>query len=117
MHLRDLITLLDCKVVWGHELLHEMQVEACIAADLMSDVLAFSEPGALLITGLASVQSVHTADVADLTGILYVGGKRPGEQVLDLARQRNLPLLSTRYSMFDVCALLRDAGLRAGSKG
>jgi predicted transcriptional regulator len=116
MHLRELTTLLDCEVVWGHDLLHDMQVEACFAADLMSDVLAFSEPGALLITGLASVQSVHAADVADLTGILYVGSKRPAEAVLELARQRNIPLLTTRYSMFDVCAILRDAGLKAGSR-
>lgn len=116
MHLRELISLLDCEVVWGHELLREMQVEACFAADLMSDVLAFSEPGALLITGLASVQSVHAADVADLTGILYVGSKRPGAPVLDLARQRNIPLLTTSHSMFDVCAVLRDAGLKAGNR-
>jgi predicted transcriptional regulator len=117
MNLRELITLLDCEVVWGADVLHEVQVSACFAADLMSDVLAFSEPGALLITGLASVQSVHAADVADLTGILYVGNKRPAEQVLDLARKRNIPLLSTGHTMFDVCAILRDAGLKAGSRG
>ena len=107
MHLRELTTLLDCEVVWGHDLLHGMEVEACFAADLMSDVLAFSEPGALLVTGLASLQSVHAADVADLTGILYVGSKKPAGPVLELARQRRIPLLTTRYSMFDVCAIRR----------
>ena len=116
MNLRELTALLDCEVVWGHDLLDLRNVEACFAADLMSDVLAFSEPGALLITGLVSLQSVHAADVADLTGILYVGGKTPAEQVLDLARQRAIPLLMTRKSMFDVCAMLREAGLKAGCK-
>jgi predicted transcriptional regulator len=116
MNLRELTTLLNCEVVWGHDLLERRAVKACFAADLMSDVLAFSEPGALLITGLVSLQSVHTADVADLTGILYVGGKTPAEQVLGLARQRAIPLLTTRHSMFDVCAMLREAGLKAGCK-
>jgi predicted transcriptional regulator len=116
MLLQELSNLLDCEVVWGHDLLEGKEVKACFAADLMSDVLAFSEPGALLITGLASLQSVHAADVADLTGILYVAGKRPAEQVLELARQRRIPLLTTRLSMFDVCATLRDAGLKAGCK-
>ncbi len=116
MHLRDLISLLECEVVWGHDLLERKAVKTCFAADLMSDVLAFSEPGALLITGLVSLQSVHAADVADLTGILYVGGKKPAEQVLGLARQRAIPLLTTQHSMFDVCAILREAGLKAGCK-
>jgi predicted transcriptional regulator len=116
MNLQGLAALLECEVVWGHDLLDRREVKVCFAADLMSDVLAFSEPGALLITGLASLQSVHAADVADLTGLLYVGAKRPANQVLELARQRSIPLLTTRHSMFDVCAILREAGLKAGCK-
>jgi len=83
----------------------------------MSEVLAFCEPGALLVTGLANVQSVHTADVAELAGILFVHHKHPSQQVLDLARERNLPVLSTPHHMFDACAALAAKGLRGGSKG
>jgi len=116
MNLGELIQLLDCEVVWADDLIDEVHVESCFAADLMSDVLAFSEPGALLITGLASVQSIHAADVADLKGIVYVASKRPAEQVLELARRRGIPLLSTRMGMFEVCAVLREAGLKPGAK-
>ena len=114
MRLRELIELLGAEAVWGGELCDGKKVETCVAADLMSDVLAFSRPGALLITGLASVQSAHTADVADLSAILYVAGKRPAQAVLDLARQKEIPLLTTPLSMFDVCGRLYAAGLRAG---
>ncbi len=114
MRLCELLVLLGCDVLWGEDLLEDMDVNACFAADLMSDVLRFSEPGALLITGLTSVQSIHTADVADLRAILFVGSKRPGAEVTSLARERGIPILSTERSMFDACAILKEAGLEGG---
>jgi predicted transcriptional regulator len=113
MLLRELSALLGCAVVWGDGLLDGTSIDRCYAADLMSDVLAFSQPGALLITGLSSIQSAHTADVADMAAILYVAGKRPAEQVCELARAKGIPLLSTALSMFDACGLLYGAGLTA----
>jgi predicted transcriptional regulator len=91
-----------------------INVERVGAADLMSDVLAFSSPDALLITGLTSVQSVHTAHVADCVGILFVSGKRPTPEALQLARDMSIPLLSTPRSMFEACGVLASRGV-AGS--
>jgi len=112
MQLREVIVLLGGEVIWGESLVGGISIDRCYAADLMSDVLAFSQPGALLITGLANIQSTHTADVADLTAILYVAGKRPAQQVCDLAREKGIPLLTTALSMFDACGILHRAGLR-----
>ncbi len=114
MQLRELIDLVDAESVWGAELFDGRVIDTCVAADLMSDVLAYSQPGALLVTGLASVQSAHTADIADLAAILYVAGKRPAQAVLDLAAEKAIPLLTTPLSMFDVCGLLHRAGMKAG---
>jgi predicted transcriptional regulator len=111
MRLREVAELLGCEVVAGAEFLERLEIDACFAADLMSDVLAFSRPGALLVTGLASLQAAHTADVADLAGVLFVSGKRPVPSVVDLARENNLPLLSTPFSMFEACGRLFQAGL------
>ncbi|HTP30251.1 MAG TPA: hypothetical protein VMK12_31915, partial [Anaeromyxobacteraceae bacterium] len=91
-----------------------LEVELCFAADLMSDVLAQAPHGALLVTGLASPQMVHTAEVADLAAIVLVAGKRPGDEAISFARQRKLPLLLTGLSMFEVCSLLSAQGLRGG---
>ena len=113
MRLRELIDLLGCETVGGQEEVDGLEIRACFAADLMSDVLAYSRPGALLITGLTSIQSAHTADVADLAAILFVADKRPAAQILELARDKRIPLLTTKLSMFDTCGLLYRAGLRA----
>jgi predicted transcriptional regulator len=113
--MRTIVGLLDCEVACGQEAL-DTPVGACFAADLMSDVLAFSAPDALLITGLTSVQSVHTAHVADCIGILFVSGKRPSPEALQLARDMSIPLLTTSRSMFEACGVLSTNGLVASAR-
>jgi predicted transcriptional regulator len=116
MLLREIVELLGCEVIWGPELVDGLTVPSCFAADLMSDVLAFCRPGALLVTGLSSIQSAHTADVADLSAILFVANKRPAQAVLDLAREKRIPLMTTRLSMFEACGLLYNAGLNTAAR-
>jgi hypothetical protein len=102
---------LGCEVICGEDLL-DLDVQTCFAADLMSDVLACSKSGALLVTGLTSLQSIHTADVADLKAILFIHDKRPGEPVVAVARHKQIPLLSTTRFMYETCGLLFSYGLR-----
>lgn len=116
MRLLDIADLLECEALLGRERLAEVEVRACYAADLMSDVLRFSSAGALLITGLTSVQAVHTADVADLAAILFVADKRPPASVIELARARGIPLLVTPRSMFETCGVLHQARLLGAAK-
>jgi predicted transcriptional regulator len=111
VRLQRIVDLLDCEVLLGRERLADVDIRACFAADLMSDVLRFSHSGALLITGLTSVQSIHTADVADLAAILFISGKRPGPEIVDVARTKGIPVLITRHSMFDACGMLFSAHL------
>jgi len=111
MRLAEIAGLLECEVLLGEENLDTIEVRSCFATDLMSDVLRFSDSGALLITGLTSLQSIHTADVADLAAILFVSNKTPGQATIDLARTRNIPLLTTPRDMFDACGVLHRAGL------
>ncbi len=116
MKLTEIRRLLECEVLCGEELLEQTEIESCFAADLMSDVLAFSKSGGLLVTGLTSLQSVHTADIAELAAILFIHDKRPGGPVVEVARHKNIPLLTTRRFMFETCGLLFDHGLTAAGK-
>jgi len=82
------------------------------ATDLMSDALCLLEEGALLLTGLITIQVVRTAEMLDLVGVVFVRGKIPPKDVIDLARKSNLPLLSTKYPMYEACGLLYTAGFK-----
>ena len=115
MKLAEIKTLLDCEVICGGDQLQQ-EISECFAADLMSDVLAFGRSDALLITGLTGIQSVHTTHLADLKAILFVHSKRPAQPVLDLAREKGIPVLSTPHQMFDACGILFTNGLRGGGR-
>jgi predicted transcriptional regulator len=115
MKLKEIRSLLDCDVICGEDQL-EADVQSAFAADMMSDVLAFSRSGAVLVTGLTSLQSVHTADVADLAAIVFIHDKRPGMAVVEVARQKKIPLLTTRRLMFEVCGVLFGHGLKAAGR-
>jgi predicted transcriptional regulator len=103
--------LLGCAVLAGAERLG-VEVSTIIATDAMSVVLAAPQPGALMITGLANIQSVRTANVAALAAILYVRGIRPNDKAIELAREKKIVLLATAAGMFDACGILRNEGLK-----
>jgi len=117
MRLAEIVALLGCTELVTIDQASGREIAGCFAADLMSEVLAFCGHGPMLITGLTNVQSLQTAEVVDAQAILYVNGKRPEEQALDLARARGLPLLSTTLTMYEACGRLYEHGLPVSTKG
>jgi predicted transcriptional regulator len=113
MRLAEIKDILRCEVLTGEDSL-SMEVETVVASDGMSEILAFANPGALMITGLTNVQSVRTADIANVRAIIYIRGKRPDERTINLARESNIPVLATNLGMFDACGILRESGLKGG---
>ena len=100
MTLSEVRELLSAEVVCGDDLSKKV-VESAGAADLMSDVLALSGSGMLLLTGLVNQQVIRTAVVADLLGVVFVRGKRPGSDIIELAREHSVPVLCTELTMFE----------------
>ncbi len=110
MKLREIKELLEAEVIWGEDLLDE-EIEFAGGSDLMSDVLAFSKPGILLLTGLSNVQSVRTADFIEAKGIVYVRGKKPDTHGIKMAKTLEIPILTTKYMMYKTCGILYGSGL------
>lgn len=110
MTLSEVCEMLLCEVFVGTEQLGT-KIEYGCAADLMSDVLAFSQPGALLLTGLVNAQTIQTAFIAEIKAIVFVRGKKPDSNVVALANEKKIPLLGSPYSMFEACGILYSKGL------
>ncbi len=115
MTLEEVKTILEAEVIVGSGL-DKVDVDMGCGADLMSDVLAFSKTGALLLTGLTNAQVVRTADMADVVAICFVRGKTPPEETTKLAARSNLPLLATELPMFESCGRLYRSGLKGCSE-
>lgn len=111
MKLAEIVTLLDGQVLFDVDL--NIEVSCGSASDLMSDVLAFTEAGSVLFTGLTNPQAVRTAEMADIKAIVFVRGKQPPPETVELAREKGIPLVATALPMFEVCGRLYEAGLRS----
>jgi predicted transcriptional regulator len=110
MKLSQIVEALEARVLSGDDLL-EKDIDTCGASDLMSDILAGLSEGSILLTGLTTVQVVRTAMVAGVGAVIFVRGKTPPQQVIDLAREQELPLISSPYSMFVSCGRLHACNL------
>ena len=110
MKLSQIVKALDAKVLTGDDFL-EKDIETCGASDLMSDILAGLSEGSVLLTGLTTIQVIRTAMVAGVGAVVFVRGKTPPQEVIDLAREQELPLISSSYSMFVSCGRLHACEL------
>ena len=92
-------------------------VTGVVAADLMSDVLVDARSGCVLVTGLANVQTVRTAAIADLAAVVFARGKAVPPEVLMLARETRMPVFMSQRSLFETAGRLYAAitGAPAGA--
>lgn len=110
MQLSEIKELLSCNVFCGEEFLSR-EIQFGCASDLMSDVLAYSRAGAVLMTGLANIQTIHTAFIAEIEAIVFVRGRKPDDRMIEAAISKKLPLLGCGYSMYESCGILYAQGL------
>ncbi|MBP5516265.1 MAG: hypothetical protein J6X86_04860 [Bacteroidales bacterium] len=110
MTIREISKLLNATVCIGEERLDE-EVETAFASDLMSDVLTLKDTP-MLITGLCNVQTIRTCDMATLDIIVVVRNKKVTDDMLELAEDNDMVILSCPFSMFKACGLLYDAGIK-----
>jgi predicted transcriptional regulator len=110
--LRDIIEAIDGKLISGEEFL-DKEIEVICGADLMSDVLACHiKPKTLLVTSLINAQVMRTADIVDLEAIIFVRGKKPADLVIEMAKDLEIPLIRTDYTMYKSCGILYQLGLQ-----
>ncbi len=115
MNLREIQKILNAEVLVGEEVLDQIEPRCVCGSDLMSDVLTFTKEKTLLLTGLTNSQVIRTADMIDLSAVVFVRGKKPPPEVIEMARKNNLPLLSTVLPLYETCGLLYMAGLKGCS--
>ena len=114
MKVRDIKEILGAELICREDLL-DTEVHAACGSDMMSDVLAFVKEQAVMLTGLVNPQVVRTAEMMDMHCIVFVRGKRPDLNMIEMAEDRDMVMLCTELEMFTSCGKLYSAGLRGGS--
>ena len=110
MKISKMQELLNAEVLCCEENLGKHVYSAC-GSDLMSDVLAYVKDQAVLLTGLINSQVIRTAMMMDMVCIVFVRSKDPTEEMLQLARDNGIVILSTDKRLYEACGLLYANGL------
>ena len=92
----------------------DLEIASACGADLMSDVMAFVKDRVVLLTGLVNPQVIRTAELLDIHAIIFVRGKAPSRDMIEMAEESEIILAGTKQSMFISCGKLYEAGLKTG---
>jgi hypothetical protein len=111
MKIREISEALNAKVLCSAELLDHEVFAAC-GSDMMSDVLAHVKNQAVLLTGLVNPQVIRTAEMMDMCCVVFVRGKTPSAEMVALAEDSGIAVLSTEIRMYEACGILYAHGLR-----
>jgi hypothetical protein len=113
MTVADAVALLEGQFYAGEEKA-DLEILSACGADLMSDVMAFVKDRVLLLTGLVNPQVIRTAELLDIRSIIFVRGKSPSRDMIDMAEEADIILGGTKLPMFIACGKLYEAGLKTG---
>lgn len=113
MKVYEIKNILDAAVLCGEEHLQTEVLSAC-GSDMMSDVLAFVKDQAVLLTGLCNPQVIRTAEMLDMKCVVFIRNKKPDKLIVDMAKAKNIVVLTSPLRMYSACGLLYAAGLGAG---
>lgn len=113
MKISTIRDLLEAEVICGEEDLERHVYSAC-GSDMMSDVLAFVKDQAVLLTGLVNSQVIRTAMMMDMACIVLVRSKLPTPEMVELAQESGIAILSSQKRMYDACGILYSNGLIGG---
>lgn len=110
MQVSEICQLLSAKIICGEE--HaSANIERGYSSDLMSDVLTLDTDHLLLITGMCNLQTIRTSEMADIRFIVFVRNKKVTDEMLALAKENNLCLLESPFTLFKASGILYQAGL------
>lgn len=115
MKIRDIQKLLDAELLCECGNL-DNEVYSAFGCDLMSDVLAYVKDQSVLLTGLVNPQVIRTAIMLDMVCVVFVRSKSPTQEILDLAKESGMVVMSTNKTLYTSCGILYSNGLNGKGK-
>lgn len=111
MKIGDIAEIIEGTIICGIDK-SDYTAEYAFASDLMSDVLRINKKNMILITGLSNIQAIRTAEVSDISFIVFARNKKVSKDMIRLANENNMVLIESSLSMFKISGELYRAGIK-----
>lgn len=114
MNVKDMLELLPVELAAGKKGL-EREVLDGYCGDLLSDVMANSDNGAVWMTIQAHQNILAVAVLKELAAIVLVNGRQPDEETRSKAEDEGIPILTTTLSAYQMAGALHGLGVGSAS--
>lgn len=105
MKLKEIVESLKGEVLTGENLL-QTEIKGGFAGDMLSFVLANAREGEVWFTIQTHINIIPVAVMKGIPAIIFVSSKTCDEEVLNKAKEENVALIKTSYSLFDACGIV-----------
>lgn len=103
----EVVHMIDGEVLGGHLGLDKKLGKFVIGAMEIEAMVKYIDAGGLLIVG--NRPEAHRVALEQGAGVLITGGFNASDDVILLANERNLPIMSSSYDTFTVAAMINRA--------
>ena len=101
MTVKDLIEKMNLTVFCGEQNL-DREIKGGYVSDLLSDVMGFAQEGHVWVTLQTHKNVIAIASLKELACVVLVKGNQPDEDMLEQAKEEEIPVLGTTEQTFEV---------------
>lgn len=112
MKVNEILALIKGKVITRPNF-DGLEIAFGLNSDLMSDVLTLDVENAVLITGLANLQTIRTLEMSDIHCVIIARNKRVTPEMIALAEESEITIIDSPYTSFRIAGILYSNGIKA----
>ena len=87
----------------------DKDITGVYTGDLLSWVMGHGEEGQCLVTIMSNVNVLAVASLLDLSCVILAENVKPDEEFLSLAKEKEINILSSSKSSYEICTDLYEA--------
>jgi hypothetical protein len=91
--------------------IHEKDIDGVFISDMVSDIVSGAKAGNLLMTIQMHKNLIATANLVDVSAIIFVRGKKPLDDVIALADKAGITLFSAELDSWKLAIKLHELGI------
>jgi hypothetical protein len=90
----------------------DKDIEGVFISDMVSDIISGAKPNSLLITIQMHKNLIATANLVDVSAIIFVRDKKPLPDVIEVADRAGITLFSTPLDAWKLAIQLYELGVQ-----
>lgn len=107
MTVKELIEKMNLTVFSGENNL-DIEIKGGYVSDLLSDVMGFAQEGNVWVTLQTHKNVIAIASLKELACVILVKGNKPDEDMLEQAKEEDIPVLGSEEQTFEVAGRIYE---------